>query len=1012
MDPDPNNDPLKQQVLDFWFGTDARVRAERWFSGTPEIDALVRELFLGTFERAAAGELEAWKETASGAVALMVVLDQFPRHLFRGDPRMFATDGPALAAARIALAGELEPAFLAAVWLCLTHAEDKELVAEAVAGFEALLRSPEARSDRKHYKRMLVSTRRHLRVLERFGRYPHRNGLLGRETRPEEATYLESETSRFARSVLPHPPASSGPRLKILVLHSFRQSGARLASRLRKLEAAVGDIAELVFVDAPHPYTPDDNERAMLADDFGAVPDFAHQRCWWHADDTQQVYTGWEESMRVLDAHLPADGVLGFSQGGAVAGLFAALRTDKLRFAVCISGFPSRAEAHRMLTVPSGIDLPSLHVYGEQDVLMNRERTLQLAGCFVEPQLVSHPGGHFFPEMWPTDAIRAFLLQFIEAPAPAVQPALQWEPDLPLAEVASRLPPSREALADLLVQARALRVRPRRLTDLLAPQPGDLAHRIWLAVWQRDPELVREALASEDDFRQLVRLALVAAADAPADEEILAAIAGRFVAQIVRDEENGAMSLAAEATPRTGSGTDRFTALGRRVSLLLCPDKPHPTAYAEARRRLVALSRRVRQARQRARKIRREVMPSVEVSREVTRPRPVPVVPCPPEELAPLLDFLGQQKPAVVPQRFPRGTLMPDGRLDLCKQVVGPDGIGPLLGALAGNTHVDRLLLGNNVVGSQGAAHIASFIRSGQSRVRVWYIAGNEIDPQGLQPICEAMAQAPEVQGLWLKRNPIGPEGARPLAELLRTDPPIQTLDLVNTGVLDEGARLVLEALEHNTHLRHLYLGTDGLTAESGRLLGRYLAAHDRLESLYVDCNRLGDEGAAALAEGLRHSRRLRRLSLASNRIGPDGARALADALREHPSLVLLNLGWTRATNAVHEEGNRLGDAGCEALAELLRHNRVLRVLDVSHNAITQRGLDVLREALTDNVTLVSLRHPQYGKATNPDSIARLRGLVERNRRDAGLDEDAIEAIRTPLPTREVLSVYRTAPMG
>jgi hypothetical protein len=123
-----------------------------------------------------------------------------------------------------------------------------------------------------------------------------------------------------------------------------------------------------------------------------------------------------------------------------------------------------------------------------------------------------------------------------------------------------------------------------------------------------------------------------------------------------------------------------------------------------------------------------------------------------------------------------------------------------------------------------------------------------------------------------------------------------------------------------------------------------------------------------------------------------------------------LNLGWTRATTAVREVGNRIGDEGCRALADVLRHNTVLRGLDVSHNDIGQRGLDLLCDALDDNRTLVHLRHPQHGKATNADHVARLRGRVDRNRREAGFDDDAIEAIRTPRAAREVLSVFRTMP--
>ncbi|MEQ1569389.1 MAG: DUF924 family protein [Myxococcota bacterium] len=966
-------------VLQYWFSDPAR-----WFAGTAEIDADVRARFAELHAQAAAGALDGWSATPEGAVALAVVLDQFSRHLFRGDAGMFATDSAARAAAEIALASPIPPDHRAMMALCLVHAEDPALAARGVAELETVVRSPDARAERKRFKRMYAAARRHLRTLERFGRYPHRNALLGRETTDDEAAWLAADTSKAARSVRPH----ARTRLRLLVLHSFRQSGRRLASRLRKLERDLEDIAELVYVDAPHVYVPDADERAMLESDFGAVPDFGHQRAWWHADDEHRTYAGWEDSIRVLDEHLPADGVLGFSQGGAVAGLLAALRTDRLRFAICVSGFPSRADAHRMLTVPGSIDLPSLHVYGQQDVLVDRDRTLQLAACFVEPRVVSHPGGHFFPELWPTDTFRTFLLPFLEAPPPPRALDLRWTDGRTDAEIGALLPSDPRPL---LAEARGLRPRP-------------LGDRIVVVAWSRAPDAVRDFLATDDDWPGLVRLAVAGAAH----PDLVDAIAARFADRIVADEPSG-LSLAAESAPRTGSATDRRSGLGRRIAAMLRPELPPVAAYIEYRRRIVRLSVPVRLARRRARFGREATGPTEGLSSEVTRPRPVPMVPCAPEELEPLLAYLSSREPPVVPRTFARGTVMPDGRLDLCKQVVGPAGIGPLLSALADNVHVDRVLLGNNVVGRDGAIQIARFVRSGHSKVNVWYIAGNEIDAEGLAPICDALAHAPSVHGLWLKRNPLGPDGAVPIASLLRADSPLETLDLVNTGLLDDGALAVIEALRHHRALRHLYLGTNGLGPASARALEGLLAEVDRLESVFVDCNRFGDEGAAILAEGLRKNRHLRRLSLASNRIGPAGAEALCDALADHPSLVYLNLGWTRATSAVREEGNRLGDAGCLPLADLLRRNRVIRALDVAHNGIGQAGLDRLREALVGNTTVVSLRHPQYGKATNPDRIAALRGLVERNRRAAGLDADGVEAIRTPRPTRDVMSVYRTA---
>lgn len=969
------------EVLQYWFSDPTR-----WFDG--EVDAPVRARFADLYRAAAAGELDDWKNSAEGAVALAVVLERAPR--LDSDARVFATDPAAVAAAEVALAFPLPLGQRASMALCLTHAEDRATVARGLTALMTLLRQPESRSQRTELKSMVFAARRRLRALDRFGRDPQRNTLLGRETTDDEASWLLNTAGGPVRET--RTPVAE--RLRILVLHGFTQSGTRLATRMRKLERALADIAELVYLDAPHTLDPTPAEQARLEAEFGAVPDASHRRAWWHASEDQRVYAGWEDAIRLVDTHLPIDGVLGFSQGAALAGLVAALRSDRIRFAICISGFPSRADAHRMLTIPGSIDLPSLHVYGERDAWIAPERTRALAACFVAPRIVSHAGGHFFPELWPTDTLRTFLLPFLAtAPAPRELDDPRWTSALDLSEVARLLPSDP---APLLVASAALR-----------PQP--LAHRIWLASWQQAPDAVRAALAEETDWTGLVGLAVFAAE--AGEEALVDAIADRFAARIAADGPDG-LSLAAEVAPRTGSATDRKSGLGRRIAVKLRPDLPSGSAYIAYRRQIVALSVPVRAARRRARLGRERPVPTAGISSEVTRPRPVPMVPCPVEELAPLLSYLSSHAEPLVPRQFARGTVMPDGRLDLCKQVVGPAGIGPLLSALSDNVHVERLLLGNNVVGRDGAHGIARFIGSGHSRVNVWYIAGNEIDAEGLAPICEALAGAPDVQGLWLKRNPLGPEGTIPLATLLRTDPSIETLDLVNTGILDSGALRIVDALRDNTRLRHLYLGTNGLGPASADALAVYLAETDRLESLYVDCNRLGDEGVARLAEGLRQNRNLRRLGLASCRIGPEGMRALADALSEHPSLVFLNLGWTRATAAVRESGNRIGDEGCLAIAELLRRNRVLRALDLARNDIGTEGLARIADALAENTTLVSLRHPQNGKATNADGVALLRGLVDRNRREAGLDADGVEAIRTPRPTREVMSVYRTAPMA
>lgn len=903
--------------------------------------------------------------------------------------RFLADQAPAVAVALAGLRSTTSVDEEAGHLAVLASTEDVAAVDQAVLALQALLRDPRSRRQRKPLKRLANDARRQRRVLDRFGRDPHRNALLGRSSTPAEQSWLVGYEA--TRTLL--RPRVARP-LRILVLHGLRQSAARLRDRLRKVDRALGDLVEFVYLDGPFPVDP-------------ALP---HQRCWWVPEADNTVYRGWEDAVRTVDAHLPADGILGFSQGATLAGLMGALRADQLRFVLCVSGFASRATAHGMLTVPGSLTLPSLHVLGDRDTTVTNDRSLALAAVFDEPVICRHPGGHFAPDQLPLDALRTFFTPFLDAPpvaSPLEDP--RWTADLPLRIVREQLPTG-PVLDQLLVDVR--RAYPSaKNTDPHIVGPDALAHRVWMAAWEQAPEQVVAAMNEERSFRALAWLAVRARQELADAEGLVDAIAHRFADQIVADETAGALSPAAEAAPRTGSGMDQISGLGRAIALLWEPELPHPTAYAAYRRRIVVASRRTRAFRRRAKGQAPSPKPSAELSVEVVRPRPVPVVPCPLDELQPLLTFLETGDKAFAPAPFPRGTVMPDGRLDLCKQVVGPAGIGPLLDGLDGNAHVERLLLGNNVVGATGAARIAAFIANRNSHVRVWYLAGNELDADAIQPLCDALATAPEVEGLWLKRNPLGPAGAVPLAELLATDPPLLTLDLVNTGLLDAGVETLTPALLTNTRLRHLYVGTNGLGPLAAEGLAEVLRAN-RLTSLYVDCNRLGDAGVQALAVGLMENTSLTRLSLASNRIGPAGMAALADALRSHPSLAFLNLGWTRATDAVHEAGNQLGDEGAAVVAELLRANAVLSALDLSHNGISQDGLDLLTDALESNATLVDLRCAQRGGATNADRMARLRGRVGGNLVRRGLVADEVEAIRTPGPARDVLSVYRTAPMG
>jgi uncharacterized protein (DUF924 family) len=169
-----------EEVLGFWLG----AGHEHWYKADPKFDAVVRARFLATHEAAAAGSLAAWEATPHGALALTIVLDQFPRNMFRGTARAFATDPLARAVADRAIARGLDRAFPMPernfFYLPFEHSENLE-------DQERSLALCEATGDADAIKWATL----HLDVIRRFGRFPHRNKMLGRRSTPEEIAFLE-----------------------------------------------------------------------------------------------------------------------------------------------------------------------------------------------------------------------------------------------------------------------------------------------------------------------------------------------------------------------------------------------------------------------------------------------------------------------------------------------------------------------------------------------------------------------------------------------------------------------------------------------------------------------------------------------------------------------------------------------------------------------------------------------------------------------------------------------------
>jgi uncharacterized protein (DUF924 family) len=187
-----------REVLDFWFGQEGdpeygRFRDE-WFRKDPAFDARVTRQFFGLYEEADAGDLDGWRDDAESCLALVLVLDQFPRNMFRGDGRTHAADSKALEASRHAVEHALDrelPAFQRMfLYMPFMHSEDLEDQRRSVELFERLAGEAGAPD-------VVSYAVAHRDIVERFGRFPHRNEILRRETTPEEAAFLTTEGSSF-----------------------------------------------------------------------------------------------------------------------------------------------------------------------------------------------------------------------------------------------------------------------------------------------------------------------------------------------------------------------------------------------------------------------------------------------------------------------------------------------------------------------------------------------------------------------------------------------------------------------------------------------------------------------------------------------------------------------------------------------------------------------------------------------------------------------------------------------
>ncbi len=198
--------PDAATVVEYWFGAvelppdTTPTTTKLWFGGGPAVDAEIRDRFGALIESAGGGKLDAWAESPIGALALLVLLDQFPRNVYRGTPKSFGFDEKARAIAKAAIARghdmALPPVMRTFFYLPLEHSEDLGDQHSAVEKFRAAAEA--CSGDVRKFMDMGVDyALRHQRIIERFQRFPHRNATLGRESTPEEIAFLKEPGSSF-----------------------------------------------------------------------------------------------------------------------------------------------------------------------------------------------------------------------------------------------------------------------------------------------------------------------------------------------------------------------------------------------------------------------------------------------------------------------------------------------------------------------------------------------------------------------------------------------------------------------------------------------------------------------------------------------------------------------------------------------------------------------------------------------------------------------------------------------
>lgn len=381
-----------------------------------------------------------------------------------------------------------------------------------------------------------------------------------------------------------------------------------------------------------------------------------------------------------------------------------------------------------------------------------------------------------------------------------------------------------------------------------------------------------------------------------------------------------------EILPITGPP---FRTLGKQIANELFKDVENEDSRLSRYRSLIKELRMKKQQSQKTKLLAKKGMPKKEKARisgpysiYLTHPRPMPVDITPTVEFTPFLAHISTSY-MLTDIVFSKGACFKDGRMDLCKQVVGPTSVETLCENVLKSDIVKHFLLGNNIAfiehddfepgimsSFKGGEAFYKLMNDNSKKIETYYLAGNCIGPMVLRIMCDALTTNTSCKALWLKRNNVGSEGCIYLNQMLRLNNVLTVLDLHNCGITDDGLRNLFLGPESIQTVKHLYLDTNCI--ENLEPLCAWINIVKQMGkspvSISLSINRLGDTQIGMLATALTGCTSLKRLCLASTHMGNNGLRSVVEMAKTCPKLISLNFGFYKSAGDMGELSGNLYD--------------------------------------------------------------------------------------------------------